>query len=99
MHSEMIFAVSDSELDDEVGYVLLTTTKESWDKEHRCDDSFEQDFYIFMEENGFHEIEEGMWEHEDGLSRKELLDLGESIGLIHNSEFEEYMNDIIKGDI
>ncbi len=96
---EIIFGVSEEYFDDEIGHVLFVTDKRTWEEENICSDQFENDFYNFMEDNGFYEIEDGIWEHEDNLDKEGFFSLAEKIGLVYNKDFENFMNDINKGDL
>ena len=98
MPKEMIFGISEANIYDDIDYVLYVTYKETWDKENYCSDQFDNNFYMFMESNGFHEIEEGVFEHQDGLDTSGLYSLAEKMRFIYNKDFENFTNSNIKGD-
>lgn len=99
MPKEIIFGISEKNIYDDVEYVLYVTYKDIWDKENCCTDQFDNNFHVFMESNGFHEIDEGVFEHQDGLHASGLYSLAEKMGLIYNEDFENFMNDNIDGDL
>jgi hypothetical protein len=102
---DMIFGigknVEDDEWDDEEeddfnssAFVVYISDKKTWEEKHCCNDKVNRLVFEMLDNAGFAEMQEAIFEPLDGsLTKQQIFTKVSNLGIIHNEDFELFMSD------
>ena len=78
--------------------VVFVTDLETWEKHQACNDWIDKDIRKMLNDAGFVEMEDGIFEPTDIKMTEKYIDIEMTkIGFVRNKEFEDFMIDVWEG--